>query len=108
MNVMFPVLNTLEVEIFFLIVLLGLASYRTSLLVVEDELFRPIREFIWKKFPPERSLFGYFFTCMKCTSVWAALIWLTLFLIFPLQATVIAVVLSISAIVVIIDSALKR
>lgn len=108
MNATFPVIDGLEIELFFLIALLSLAAYRTSLLIVEDELFRTIREAIWRRFPPQKSLFGYFFTCMSCTSVWTALIWLTAFLLFPLPTTVIAVIMSVSAIVVIIDSALKR
>lgn len=108
MRIPLPILDTVEVELLFLIVLLGLAAYRTSLLIVEDEIFRPLREWIWKKFPPNKSLFGYLFTCMKCVSVWAALGWLIFFLIFPLETTVVAVVAAISAIVVIIDSALNR
>jgi len=50
----------------------GLATYRLSRLVVEDEIFEPVRSKVWSKYPPESSKIGYLFTCYWCTSIYAA------------------------------------
>ncbi len=50
----------------------GLATYRISHFVVEDELFEPIRSKIWKRYPPESTKIGYLFTCYWCSSIYAA------------------------------------
>lgn len=50
----------------------GLATYRLSRLIVEDEITSPIRERVWKHHPPHTSKFGYLFTCYWCSSVYAA------------------------------------
>lgn len=49
----------------------GLATYRLSRLVVEDEITEPLREKIWKKHPPTTRL-GYLITCYWCSSIYAA------------------------------------
>ena len=49
---------------FFELLVAGLATYRIARLIVKDEIFSKLRNAIWKKFPPERSKFGYLFTCM--------------------------------------------
>jgi hypothetical protein len=50
----------------------SLATYRISRLVVEDEISAPIRNAIWKKYPPEKSKIGYLLTCYWCSSIYAA------------------------------------
>lgn len=50
----------------------GLATYRLSRLIVEDEITAPIRDRIWKNHPPHTSRFGYLFTCYWCSSMYAA------------------------------------
>lgn len=54
------------------VAVLSLASYRLARLMVEDEITAPIRERIWKRFPPESSKVGYLFTCYWCSGVWSA------------------------------------
>jgi hypothetical protein len=53
-------------------IIAGLAVYRVSRFITTDTLFNPIRDRIWKRFPPETSKFGYWFTCTWCTSIWVA------------------------------------
>lgn len=50
----------------------GLATYRLSRLIVEDEITAPIRDRIWKNHPPHTSKLGYLFTCYWCSSIYAA------------------------------------
>lgn len=50
----------------------ALATYRLSRLAVEDEIAAPLRDRIWKKFPPETTKTGYLLTCYWCTSIYAA------------------------------------
>ena len=52
--------------------LTSLATYRLSRFVVEDELFAPVRDQVWKWFPPETTKTGYLLTCYWCTSIYAA------------------------------------
>ena len=52
--------------------ILGLATYRVTRLVTRDTILNTPRNWIWKKFPPETSKFGYLFTCEWCTSIWVA------------------------------------
>ena len=48
-----------------------LATYRLARLLTEDELFEPVREWVWKKHSPEDTKIGYFVTCPWCVSIWA-------------------------------------
>ena len=50
----------------------GLATYRLSRLIVEDEITSPIRDRVWKNHPPHTSRLGYLFTCYWCSSIYAA------------------------------------
>lgn len=53
-------------------VILGLATYRLTRLITTDNITEPIRERIWKKYPPHSSKLGYLITCNWCMSVWVA------------------------------------
>lgn len=90
---------------FFTYIILVLASYRLTRLLTTDAIFEPLREKIWKKFPPSTK-FGYLFTCNWCMSIWATLFLVGLFLVVPLLAYVVSLVLSISAIVGVIATRL--
>lgn len=50
----------------------ALATYRLSRLAIEDEITSPVRDQIWKWFPPESTKTGYLLTCYWCTSIYAA------------------------------------
>ena len=77
--------------------LLAIATYRLSRLLIEDVIFEPLRERIWKRFPPESTRIGYFFTCYWCTSLWIALVVVALYLLVPTLALSLALVLTCSA-----------
>ena len=83
---------------FFELSVAGLATYRVARLIVKDEIFSRPRNAIWKRFPPERSKFGYLFTCMWCTSVWVASLLEISRMIIPNVVHPVAIVLAISAI----------
>lgn len=51
--------------------LLGLATYRITKFILEDELAAPVRNKLFKKFPPSSTKVGYLFTCPWCISIWA-------------------------------------
>jgi Protein of unknown function (DUF1360). len=96
-------LSGLVDEILFITLILGLATHRVTGIIVEDEILRGLRETIWRHLPPETSLIGYFFTCTRCVSFWVGLAFFIAFVLLPLPTVVVAVLLSISAIVVIIN-----
>ena len=50
----------------------ALATYRLSRLAVEDEIAAPIRDRVWKRYPPESTKVGYLLTCYWCSSMYAA------------------------------------
>lgn len=83
---------------FFTYVIMFLASYRLTRLLTTDVILEPLREKVWKKFPPSTKL-GYVFTCDWCMSIWATLFLVGLFLVVPLLAYVVSLILSISALV---------
>lgn len=47
-----------------------LATWRLTELVVEDEVTRPFREAVTKRWPDSRA--AYLVQCPRCVSVWAA------------------------------------
>lgn len=49
----------------------ALAVHRITKLVIDDEITEPIRQMVWKRFPPETTKIGYLTTCPWCVSIWA-------------------------------------
>jgi hypothetical protein len=58
-------------EILAQYIILALAVYRISRLIIEDTIFEKIREKIFSKFSPGTFL-GYLLTCYWCISMWVA------------------------------------
>lgn len=87
----------------FTFILLSLATYRLTRLVLLDEIAEPLRERIWKRFPPHTK-FGYLFTCFWCFGFWTSILVVVLYLLVPPIAYVVSLVLSISAVVGIVSS----
>lgn len=83
---------------FFTYVIIALASYRLTRLLTTDVIFEGLRERVWKKFPISTKI-GYVFTCDWCMSIWAAGFLILLFMVLPLAAYVVSLILSTSAIV---------
>lgn len=96
------------ITIILAVLILPLASYRICRFLIEDYLFDSIRNRIWKRFPPERSKFGYIFTCYHCLSIWVAAFMIVLFCVFPVPTLIVASVLAISAVVGFIDHYLTK
>lgn len=79
--------------------LLALAAYRIGKLIIEDVIFEKIREKIFKKFPPESTKTGYFFTCYWCTSLWVATLLTVGYILVPSIMLIICLPLALSAVV---------
>lgn len=88
--------------------ILGLAVYRISRLLIEDKLLERPRNWLWKHFPPESTMIGYFFTCYWCTSIWTATIVVICYTLFPVVTIIVAMVFAISAAVGLIDHFRQR
>lgn len=80
----------------------ALAVYRICRFIIEDELVEPVRNAIWKKFPPSTKL-GYFITCYWCTSFWVASIIIICSILIPSVVFIICAILALSAIAGIIS-----
>lgn len=80
-------------------IVLTLATFRVTRFITTDFLFDPMRQWIWKKFPPETTKIGYLITCSWCSSFWVAAIIIAAYLLAPSITFVVSLVLSISSIV---------
>lgn len=81
----------------FVFVVLALATFRVTRLVVVDELFSGLRDRFWSRFPPSTRL-GYLLTCSWCTSVWVASLFVLCYTIFSTATLVFATVFALSAV----------
>lgn len=79
-------------------VILALATFRATRLIIADTVFSRIRDGIWKKFPPENGGIGYLITCEWCTSIWVASLLVLLYMIWPTPVIAGASILALSAI----------
>jgi hypothetical protein len=83
---------------------LGLATYRVTKFILEDELASPVRNRIFKKFPPQSSKLGYLFTCSWCTSIWVGAGLVALDNASPLTGNAVKNILAASAITGLLDT----
>ena len=90
------------------LVILALAVFRICRFLIQDELFYPVRERIWFKYPPESTKIGYFFTCYWCMSIWVGLFVVVLYTFVPWLAIPAFTVLALSAVVGLIDHKLNN
>jgi hypothetical protein len=74
----------------------GLAVYRLTRLLVEDEVTRPARERITEAAPEGRL--AYFVTCPWCVSMWVGAAWAALVVTAPPVATAAGAALAWSAV----------
>jgi hypothetical protein len=82
----------------FELILLGLGVFRLTRLVVRDEITAEIRNRIWNRYPPNKSMFGYLFTCEWCMSIWLASLFYLSSTIAPAPTRVLATILALSAV----------
>lgn len=76
----------------------ALATFRISKIFIDDVIFEKPREAIFKKFPPESTKIGYFFTCYWCTSMWVATLVTIGFILIPSVMLFVCLPFAISAI----------
>jgi hypothetical protein len=50
----------------------ALAVHRLTRLVVDDVITEPLREAVYKRYPPHDRSLSYVLTCPHCASVWVA------------------------------------
>jgi len=79
-------------------VILGLAVYRLTRLIVEDTVFEKIREKIFSKFSPSTSSIGYLLTCYWCTSMYVATLVTIGYILVPSIFIIICLPFALSAI----------
>lgn len=72
------------------------ATRRLTKLINEDYVTSPLREAVWKRFPPHKSKIGYLFTCSWCMSIWAGIIVFSLRYKYPEIADIVSGILSAS------------
>lgn len=87
----------------FSYIILVLAAYRVTRLITTDTILEPVREKIWKRFPPNTKL-GYLITCNWCTGFWVSVMFVLAYILVPEATFVVSLVLSMSALVGIIAS----
>jgi hypothetical protein len=86
----------------------SLATYRLSRLAVEDEITSPIRDRIWKTYPPESTKVGYLLTCYWCSSIYAASALQISRIIAPKTTRAVETVLAASAVAGIVAARLEN
>lgn len=80
------------------LVLLALATYRISRLLIVDVIFDDLRNKIWEKYPPHNTKFGYLFTCYWCMSIWVASLITICYTIVPVATTIACIPFALSAV----------
>ena len=78
--------------------ILALSTYRLTRLIIQDTITYQFREWIWGKFPPETSRFGYLFTCPWCMSMWVASLTVLGYTIAPTVITMLALIPALSGV----------
>ena len=79
-------------------ILLALATYRVTRLLVSDTIFANLRNRIWNRYPPETTKRGYLLTCQWCTSIYVGLGFVSWYTISSEVVRFFAVALALSAI----------
>lgn len=89
-------------------IILGLAVYRATRLIVEDTVLDPFRKKIWKKFPPAKGGIGYLITCYWCTSFWISSLVVISYIIVPIAVTAVCMIFALSAVAGLITAWLDK
>lgn len=90
------------------LIVLALAVFRVTRLVTTDYITEPIRNFIWKRFPPESTKTGYLFTCDWCTSIWVSSLFAIPYTIVPTETVAVSLIPALSAVASIIAARVDR
>lgn len=92
----------------FTFIIWALADYRITRFFLQDELFRPLRERIWARFPPESTKIGYLFTCPWCISLWVSAFCVIAVCFAGIIGLAVALIFALSAVVGITQTLLER
>lgn len=89
------------------LILLALATFRLTRLITRDQITAPLRNRVWKRFPPSTQL-GYLLTCDWCISIYVATLVVISYILVPSVMLIIFAGLSLSALTGIISTILDR
>lgn len=79
------------------VVILALAVYRISRLIIEDTVLENAREWVWKRHRSDQGI-GYLITCYWCTSFWVSSLVVLAYIIVPVPTIAACLVMALSAI----------
>lgn len=85
----------------------ALAGWRITRLIVEDRITEPLRNLIWKRFPPHKGL-GYLITCYWCSGIYVATLLTAGYILVPSVMSIIVTALALAAAIGIINKLLDR
>lgn len=88
------------------LVILALAVFRITRLITTDHIFDTPRNKLFDRFPPDRSWFGYLFTCNWCMSIWVASLIVIPYTIIPTAIVALSLIPALSAVAAIIAARL--
>ena len=78
--------------------ILALAVYRLTRLITTDVILNPIRERVWRRFPPSGNGIGYVLTCDWCASIWTASLVMSMYKIATVPTTFVCGILALSGV----------
>jgi len=88
---------TIETEPLLLFIIFSLATFRLARLITTDQIYAPLRNKIWERFPPSTQI-GYLFTCVWCTSIYTASLLVVCYTILSTATLIFAVILALSTV----------
>lgn len=88
--------------------ILGLAAFRVTHLLLSDVIAEGLRERVWKRFPPESTKIGYLFTCPWCLGFWVSTAIGISYILIPMVTVPVALIFALSAVAGIISTRLDR
>jgi hypothetical protein len=89
------------------VLILALAVYRITRIIVEDQVLERVRVEIWKRHNSSSGI-GYLITCYWCTSFWVSSLVVVSYIIVPVPVTAVSLVLALSAVTGLIAAWLDR
>ena len=89
------------------VIILALFVYRVTRLITIDEIFEPVRAFVWDKTKTGSHL-AYLVTCSWCISLWVALPVVFSYAFFPSMTILIGCIFALSAIAGLITARLDQ
>ena len=89
-------------------VILALAVYRASRLIIEDTVLDKFRNKVWKKFKPADGGIGYLLTRYWCVSFWISSLVIVSYIIVPIPTIAVCAVFALSAAAGVITAWLEK